>query len=113
MPRGWFSSYVHVLVFLFHASAKGYKFMRKVIVADGTFLNRKYKGVLLNAMTHEGSTIIYPLAFGIADSKNDISWEWIFTNLTYVVSVDPSLVVVSDIRYPFLRSWKGVPIVSS
>ncbi|XP_024014236.1 uncharacterized protein LOC112088183 [Eutrema salsugineum] len=80
----------------FAASAKGYEFMRKVVVMDGTFLKGKYKGVLLVATAQDGDSRIYPLAFGIVDSENDASWEWFFTKLRSVVSDVPRLVIISD-----------------
>ena len=66
------------LFFSFAASAKGYEFMRKVVVVDGTFLKEKYGGILLVATVQDGDSHIYPLAFGIEDSENDDAWEWFF-----------------------------------
>ncbi|CAF2331047.1 unnamed protein product [Brassica napus] len=84
------------LFFSFAACAKGYKYMRKVVVVDGTFLKGKYKGVLLVATAQDGDSHVYPLAFGIVDAENEASWEWFFNRLTSIVSDDPSLVVISD-----------------
>lgn len=80
----------------FGASAKGYEFMRKVVVVDGTFLKGKYPGTLLVATAQDGDSHVYPLAFGIVDSENDASWEWFFTKLKSVVEDDPRLVMISD-----------------
>ncbi|XP_013624408.1 PREDICTED: uncharacterized protein LOC106330498 [Brassica oleracea var. oleracea] len=50
-----------------------YAAIRKVIVVDGTFLKRKYKGVLLLATALDGNLNLYPIAFGVVDSENDRS----------------------------------------
>ncbi|XP_013617301.1 PREDICTED: uncharacterized protein LOC106323779 [Brassica oleracea var. oleracea] len=51
-----------------------YNAMRRVIVVDGTFLKNKYKGFLLVATAVDGNSNLYPIAFGVVDSKNDDSW---------------------------------------
>lgn len=87
------------------ACVKGYEFMRKVIVVDGTHLKGKYAGCMLTASAQDGNYQIYPLAFAIVDSENDLSWEWFFQQLSAFVANDPDLVVVSD-RHPSI--FKGV-----
>ncbi|XP_048605298.1 uncharacterized protein LOC125582897 [Brassica napus] len=87
------------------ACVRGYQFMRKVVVVDGTHLKGKYAGCLLTASAQDGNYQIYPLAFAIVDSENDMSWEWFFKKLSTFVTNEPSLVVVSD-RHPSI--FKGV-----
>lgn len=53
----------------FHAA------IRKVIVVDGMFLKSKYRGVLLVATALDGNSNLYPIAFGVVDSENDLSWN--------------------------------------
>ncbi|XP_056845564.1 uncharacterized protein LOC130496908 [Raphanus sativus] len=84
------------LFFSFAASVKGFKFMRRVVVVDGTFLKGKFKGVLLVATAQDGDSHVYPLAFGIVDAENEAFWEWFFNRLTSIVTDDASLVVISD-----------------
>lgn len=60
------------------ASVKGYQYMRKVIVVDGTHLKGKYAGCLLTASAQDGNYQIFPLAIAVVDSENDASWEWFF-----------------------------------
>ena len=55
--------------------------IRPVIAVDGTFLKSKYLGTLFVAASKDGKNQIYPLAFGIGDSKNDSSWKWFLTKL--------------------------------
>ncbi|XP_010513254.1 PREDICTED: uncharacterized protein LOC104789220 [Camelina sativa] len=80
----------------FGASIDGFKFMRKVIVVDGTFLKGKYLGTLLLAKTQDGNYNIFPLAFAIVDTENDESWDWFFTQLSCVIPDDEGIVIISD-----------------
>ena len=82
----------------FGASAKGYRYMRKVIVVDGTHLKGKYNGCLLSASAQDANYQIFPIAFAIVDGENDQSWGWFFQKLSSVVSDGYNLVFVSD-RY--------------
>lgn len=81
------------------ACIRGYEYMRKVVVVDGTHLKGKYAGCLLTASAQDGNYQIYPLAFAIVDSENDMSWEWFFKQLSSFVANEQGLVVVSD-RHP-------------
>ncbi|XP_013624021.1 PREDICTED: uncharacterized protein LOC106329990 [Brassica oleracea var. oleracea] len=55
------------------ASVKGYMYMRKVIVVDGTHLKGKYDGCLLTASAQDGNYQIFPIAFAVVDGENDSS----------------------------------------
>lgn len=50
-----------------NASIKGYEYMRKVVVVDGTHLKGKYGGCLITTSTQHGNYQIFPLAFAIVD----------------------------------------------
>ncbi|KAH0779056.1 hypothetical protein KY290_005483 [Solanum tuberosum] len=52
--------------------------IRPIVVVDGTFLKRAYKGTLLTANTLDAAGSILPLAYAIVDSENDASWRWFF-----------------------------------
>ncbi|XP_010513213.2 PREDICTED: uncharacterized protein LOC104789175 [Camelina sativa] len=81
----------------FGQSIRGFnKKIRKVIVVDGTFLKNKYEGVLLVATAVDGNSNLYPIAFGIADSENDSSWEWFLMQVKVVIADDKDLAFVSD-----------------
>ncbi|XP_013688880.2 uncharacterized protein LOC106392617 [Brassica napus] len=81
----------------FGQSVRGfYAAIRKVIVVDGTFLKSKYKGVLLVATALDGNSSLYPIAFGVVDSENDLAWNWFMRQLNMVIADDHSLVFVSD-----------------
>lgn len=78
------------------ASIQGYKFMRKVIVVDGTSMKGKYGGCLVSACAQDANFQVFPLAFGIIDSENDAVWEWFFRQLSSFVQDSPDLVFISD-----------------
>lgn len=80
----------------FGASIHGFRFMRKVVVVDGTFLKGQYKGTLLMATTQDGNFNIFPLAFAVVDTENDASWEWFFRQLSYIFPDDEGLAIISD-----------------
>ncbi|XP_010470240.1 PREDICTED: uncharacterized protein LOC104750177 [Camelina sativa] len=69
------------LFFAFGACNDGYKFMRKVIVIDGTVMKGKYKGCLVAASGQDGNMQIYPLAIGVVEVEDDAGWVWFFKNL--------------------------------
>ncbi|XP_013594925.1 PREDICTED: uncharacterized protein LOC106303121 [Brassica oleracea var. oleracea] len=80
----------------FGASQKGFDFMRKVVIIDGTHLKGKFAGCLLTTSVQDGNYQIFPIAFGIVDSENDQSWTWFFNKLLAVVTDATDLVFVSD-----------------
>lgn len=84
------------LFLAFRASTQGYKYMRKVVIIDGTHLKGKYTGCVLTASAQDGNSQIFPIAFGIVDSENDQSWSWFFTKLLGVLEDSADLVFVSD-----------------
>ncbi|WZZ65860.1 hypothetical protein YC2023_077230 [Brassica napus] len=103
----------------FGQSVRGFhSHMRRVIVVDGTFLKNKYKGVLLVATAVDGNSNLYPIAFGVADSENEESWEWFFRQLSVVIPDSKDLAFVSDrhasiakaIRDVYPRSKHGICI---
>ncbi|KAL0743246.1 hypothetical protein Bca4012_084759 [Brassica carinata] len=58
------------------ASIKGFKYMRKVVIVDGTHLRGKFAGCLLTASAQDGNYQVFPLAVAVVDGENDKSWEW-------------------------------------
>lgn len=78
------------------ASVKGYEFMRKVVVVDGTSMKARYGGCLLTASCQDGNFQIFPLAFAVVDSENDDAWEWFFRRLSIFVTDTTELVFISD-----------------
>ncbi|XP_062099711.1 uncharacterized protein LOC133805545 [Humulus lupulus] len=60
---------------------KGWRYLRPIIVVDGTFLKNAHGGTLFSASTLDSNNNIFVLTFGIADSENDNSWLWFFSKL--------------------------------
>lgn len=81
------------------ASIEGYRFMRKVVIVDGTHLRGKYAGCLLTASAQDGNYQVFPLAVAVVDGENDKSWEWFFTKLAQFIPNNEDIVFVSD-RHP-------------
>lgn len=83
------------LFIAFGQSIRGFnRVMRRVIVVDGTFLKNKYKGVLLVATAVDGNSNLYPIAFGVIDSENEISWKWFMRQLNVVIADDHHLAFI-------------------
>src|ERR1051325_5594819 len=82
----------------FGSSIDGWRYCRPNIFVYGTFLKSKYCSTLLSASTLDGNNQIFPLAFGIVDSENDISWKWFFGKIQECFGHRDNLVIVSD-RY--------------
>ena len=80
----------------FGASQKGFDFMRKVIIIDGTHLKAKFARCLLTTSAQDENYQIFSIAFGIVDSENDQSWTWFFNKLLAVATDATDLVFVSD-----------------
>lgn len=93
------------------ASIDGYEMMRKVVVVDGTHLKGRYAGCMLTASAQDGNYQIFPLAFAIVDSENDMSWEWVFQNLSAFVPNEPGLVVVSYRHPSIYKAMSKVRII--
>lgn len=80
-------------------SIEGYRFMRKVVIVDGTHLRGKYVGCLLTASAQDGNYQVFPLAGAVVDGENDKAWEWFFTKLSQFIPNNEDIVFVSD-RHP-------------
>ncbi|XP_010481117.1 PREDICTED: uncharacterized protein LOC104759953 [Camelina sativa] len=87
---------------------KGFRYMRKVVVVDGTFLKGEFKGTLLIATTQDGNFNIFPLAYAVVDTENDVSWEWFFTQLSSVIPDDEELALISDRHKSIAAAYRVV-----
>ncbi|XP_024009774.1 uncharacterized protein LOC112085043 [Eutrema salsugineum] len=93
----------------FGQSIRGfYQAIRRVIVVDGTFLKGKYKEVLLVATALDGNSNLYPIAFGVVDSENDLSWEWFLRQLNIVIADDQTLAFISDRNTSIIKALAKV-----
>ncbi|KAK1370382.1 hypothetical protein POM88_036474 [Heracleum sosnowskyi] len=87
--------FLYVFVAL-NSSMKGWNYCLPVVVVDGTFLKSSYGGTLLVAATQDAGGKIFPLAFGVVDSENDMSWEWFFEKFRIAYGRREYMVIVSD-----------------
>ncbi|XP_010456890.1 PREDICTED: uncharacterized protein LOC104738409 [Camelina sativa] len=114
IPENSYGKNTKVLVHDTRSESGGfYKGMRKVIVVDGTFLKNKYKGVMLVATAVDGNSNLYPIAFGIADSENDSSWEWFFEQIKVVIRDDKDLSFISDRHVSISKSLEKIYLLST
>ncbi|KAL5547634.1 hypothetical protein UlMin_002865 [Ulmus minor] len=82
---------------------------RPLIVVDGTFLKGKYKGTLFVACAKDGNNGIFPLAFGVGDWENNLSWEWFMSRLKETFgNRNEVLCIVSDRHQSIERAIKLV-----
>lgn len=85
------------------ASIAGFRScIRPVIAVDATHLKGRYKGKLFIATAMDGNQQIYPIAYGIAPTENDVHWSWFFRRLEHVVGDRDDLVIISD-RMPSIE----------
>ncbi|KAG7584960.1 Zinc finger PMZ-type [Arabidopsis thaliana x Arabidopsis arenosa] len=96
------------MFFALGASIAGIKYLRKVVVIDGTQLKGRYKGCLVAASGQDGNMQIYPLAFGVVDNENEASWAWFFKKLKEIVPDEEELVFVSDRHAAIISGLKSV-----
>ncbi|XP_022861684.1 PKS-NRPS hybrid synthetase CHGG_01239-like [Olea europaea var. sylvestris] len=82
--------------------------MRPIIIVDGRTLNSKYQGKLIITTCQDANIQIYPLAFGIVDSENDMSMRWFFTKLREVIEKVEDLAFVIDREQPLINSMAEV-----
>ncbi|KAK0576875.1 hypothetical protein LWI29_024713 [Acer saccharum] len=79
------------------ASIEGFNsIIRPVIFIDATHLKARTRGVLLVAVCKDGNGMIYPLAFGFANSECTKSWTWFLKKLRKGIQNLDRVTLVSD-----------------
>nr|XP_016506536.1 PREDICTED: uncharacterized protein LOC107824299 [Nicotiana tabacum] len=66
------------MFYAYGSSIAGWNHCRPVIAVDATFLKSNYHGVLMISVSKDANNQIFPLAFGIAESENNNSYECYF-----------------------------------
>ena len=69
---------------------------RPAIAIDETHLKGKYKGALYVATVMDGNEQIFPIAFGLADLKNDRGWKWFLKELHNVIGSPRDFIFIFD-----------------
>jgi transposase-like protein len=54
----------------------GFTHCKPIISVDGTFLTRKYKGMLMVAVGITAENQLLLLAFALVEGENNESWKW-------------------------------------
>nr|XP_009779427.1 PREDICTED: uncharacterized protein LOC104228640 [Nicotiana sylvestris] len=67
-----------------------------VIAVDATFLKSKFRGVLVISVSKDTNNQIFPLAFRIAESENNNSYEWYFSQLRNAIGSRENLIFLSN-----------------
>ena len=70
--------------------------IRPVICIDATHLKARTRGVMLVAVCKDRNEMIYPLAFGFANSESTKSWTWFLKKLRKVIKNPDRVMLVSD-----------------
>ncbi|XP_022868649.1 uncharacterized protein LOC111388195 [Olea europaea var. sylvestris] len=73
-----------------------FKILATLILVDGTILKSKYHDKLIIVTCQDVNFQIYPLAFGIVNSENDLSMRWFFTKLRKAIGEVKDLTFVTD-----------------
>nr|XP_016457101.1 PREDICTED: uncharacterized protein LOC107780986 [Nicotiana tabacum] len=92
-------SYLHIIVYKnpgTYTSIKRDGQNRPVITVDATFLKSKYRGVLFVVVSKDTNNQIFPLYFGVADSKNNEAYILFFGKMRKAIQVRRELVFLSD-----------------
>ncbi|XP_019258190.1 PREDICTED: protein FAR1-RELATED SEQUENCE 4-like [Nicotiana attenuata] len=84
------------MFYTYGSSLSGWNHCRPVIVVDATFLKSKFHGVLMISVSKDANNQIFPLAFGIAESENNNSYEWYFSELRNAIGSRENLISLSD-----------------
>ncbi|XP_070041168.1 uncharacterized protein [Nicotiana tomentosiformis] len=84
------------MFYTYGSSIAGWNHYRPVIDVDATFLKSKYRGALMISVSKDANNQIFPLAFGIAESENNNSYEWYFGELRNAIGSRDNLIFLSD-----------------
>ena len=88
--------YLHMLFWAFKPAIEGFKYCKRMVQVDGTWLYGKYKHVLLVAVAQDGENHVIPIAYAIVDKESAESWYFFLTNLREHVIKDDGVCIISD-----------------
>ena len=86
----------------------GWKYVRPVIIVDGTHLKNYYKGTLYTACGMDGNKQIFPLAYCIGPSESNETWIYFFAKLKDAIGEREEQVFVSDRHAGIINGIKTV-----
>ncbi|KAK0575686.1 hypothetical protein LWI29_005181 [Acer saccharum] len=79
-----------------------------VICIGATHLKARIMGVLLVAVCKDGNKMIYPLAFGFANSECTKSWTWFLKKLHKVIQNPDRVMLVSDFHNVIFNAMEAI-----
>lgn len=78
-------------------------FYKPIIQIDGTWLYRKYKGMLLIEVAHDGNNNILPITYTLVEGDTVGGWIFFLKKLRLHVAPHPNLCLISY-RQPSIES---------
>jgi transposase-like protein len=88
---------LHRVFWSFAQTEHAFQFCRPVVLIDGTFLMRKYRGTLMMAAAVDPEDQIVPMAFALAEGENNSSWSWFMRLLrTQVLGASRTICLILD-----------------
>ncbi|XP_047264264.1 uncharacterized protein LOC107865398 [Capsicum annuum] len=75
---------------------RGFGYYRPIVVVDDNHMRGPYQGTFVSASILDGAGHILPLAYGVVDSENNLSWMWFFQQFKCAFSERNNMCVVSD-----------------
>jgi hypothetical protein len=88
---------LHRVFWSFAQTEHAFRYYHLVVLVDGTFLTKKYRGTLMMVVVVDLEDQIVPMAFALAEGENNESWSW-FMRLLHVQVLGPSrtICLISD-----------------
>ncbi|GJY39682.1 RNA-directed DNA polymerase, eukaryota, partial [Tanacetum coccineum] len=71
---------------------------RPYISLDACHLKGRFNGVLAAAIGIDGNNGLFPIAYGVLESKNGNSWTWFLESLKKAIGTPDGLVISSDMQ---------------
>ncbi|EXB73701.1 hypothetical protein L484_026864 [Morus notabilis] len=91
----------------------GFRYMRKVIGIDASFVKTKYKGMLIVASAQDSEYHSYLIAWALVDIEKNASWTWFLEKLKELIPNSSELCFISDrnqsIQNSVSRATRGKP----
>lgn len=86
---------------------------RKVIGLDGAFLKTYLGGILLSAVGTNGNNQMYPIAWIVVDSENEVCWSWFIKILVEDLNLGEGvgITVISDQQKVYCSFWTCIYVL--
>ncbi|KAK1402912.1 hypothetical protein POM88_002517 [Heracleum sosnowskyi] len=91
-----------------YASMKRWIHCIPLVIVDGTFLKLVHGGTLLVAATQDAGGRIFPMAFCVVDSENDLAWEWFFDKFRQAYGLREDMTIISDHHESIIKAASKV-----